>query len=191
MRLTIQRLTRPATRLDLAATKVFLRVDGDHEDSDICDMLEAAAHELEDVAELALIYQMIRVTVEGWPDSDSLRLPIGPVLSDDPSFQVMAEGELIEAELIPGARPQITLGETVTEYLRHARFVIEYQAGFGATAEALPPDIRHAIRDQVAQAYDFRAGHAGEGKAGAQARGTAGLSYAMQRVIGRYRGVQA
>lgn len=190
MRLTIQRLTRPPAGLDLSDTKVFLRVMHDLEDAQIAEMQDAAAHELEDAAEIALINQMVRVTVEGWPDSDRLRLPIGPVLGDDPVFQVMAEGELIEAELITGMRPVIVLGETVQEYLRHARFVIEYQAGFGATAEALPPDIRHALRDQVAALYDFRAANAHEGKA-AHARGTLSQSYAMQRAIGRYRGVRA
>jgi uncharacterized phiE125 gp8 family phage protein len=190
MRLIVQRLSRPAPDLDLAATKAFLRVDGDHDNTTITEMIEATAHQLEDAAEIALITQSIRVTIEGWPDSDRLRLPIGPVLTDDPVFQVMAEGELIEAELIPGARPVLILGETATEYLRHARIVIEYEAGFGGTTEAMPPDIRHAIRDQVAQLYDYRAGHAGEGKVSHQATGAAGLSYAMQRVLGRYRGVR-
>lgn len=191
MRLIIQRLSRPLPDLDLNATKEFLRVSGDHDDTTIAEMIAASAHQLEDAAEIALITQSIRVTVEGWPDSDRLRLPIGPVLTDDPVFQVMAEGELIEAELIPGARPVLILGETVTEYLRHARIVVEYEAGFGGTTEAIPPDIRHAIRDQVAQFYDFRAGHAGEGKVSSQAGGAAGLTYAMQRAIGRYRGVRA
>lgn len=191
MRLIIQRLSRPVPDLDLAMTKDFLRVIGHHDDATITEMIAATAHQIEDAAEIALITQSIRVTVEGWPDSDRVRLPIGPVLTDDPVFQVMAEGELIEAELIPGARPVLILGETVTEYLRHARIVIEYEAGFGSATEAIPPDIRHAIRDQVAQLYDFRAGHAGEGKASHQASGGAGLSYAMQRVLGRYRGVRA
>ncbi|MBB4209159.1 hypothetical protein [Roseinatronobacter bogoriensis] len=190
MRMTIQRLTRPALPLDLVATRDHLRIVGDHDDTSLIEMTEAAAHELEEAAEIALITQTIRVTVEGWPDSDRLRLPIGPVLGDNPTFQVMAEGELIEAELIGGTRPVLVLGETVTEYLHHARFVIEYEAGFGATPEALPPDIRHAIRDQVAALYDFRGANAHEAKT-PQARGTSSQSYAMQRAIGRYRGVKA
>ena len=190
MRMTIERLTRPPLDLDLAATRNHLRIDGDYDDASLIEMTEAAAHELQEAAELALITQMIRVTVEGWPDSDRLRLPIGPVLGDDPTFQVMAEGELIDAELIGGMRPVLVLGETVTEYLRHARFVIEYEAGFGATPEALPPDIRHAIRDQAGVFYDYRAANAHEAKT-PHARGTSGLSYAMQRAIGRYRGVAA
>ena len=102
----------------------------------------------------------------------------------------MAEGDFIEAELIPGMRPVIILGETATEYRHHARFVIEYEAVFGATAEALPPDIRHALRDQVVALFDFTGANAHEAKM-PQARGTAGRCYSLQRVIGRYRGVRA
>lgn len=191
MRMTIQRMTRPGLPFDLSETKLFLRVDGDDDDLTIQALTDAAAHEFEDASKVALITQVIRLTLDGWPDADRLRLPIGPVLSDDPVFQVMADGEAIEADLITGMRPQIILRADVTEALHHARVVIEYEAGFGATAEAIPPDIQHAIRDQVAQSYDWRGGHVGEGKTSAQARGTAGLSYAMQRVIGRYRGVKA
>lgn len=185
----IQRLTRPVVDLELTGTAEFIRVSHDEENSTILEMIQAAAHELEDAAEIALITQMIRVTVEGWPDSDRLRLPIGPVIGDNPAFQVMADGELIEAELIPGKRPLIILGETVTEYLQHARFVIEYDAGFGASADALPPDIRHAIRDQVATLFDFRGANPHDGRTGNQ-RGPAGQCYAMMRAIGRYRGVR-
>lgn len=187
----VQRLSLPSVpALDLAETRDFLRVVGDHEDATIFEMIEAAARELEDAAEIALRTQTIRVTVEGWPHSNRLRMPIGPVKGDDPTFQVTVDGAQIDAELIPGKRPFIALGETLTEYLHHARFVIEYEAGFGATAEALPPDIRHAIRDQVAALYDFRGANPHEAKT-PQAKGTAGQCYAMQRVIGRYRGVRA
>lgn len=190
MRLTVQRLTRPPLDLDLEATRNHLRIDGDYDDASLTEMTEAAAHELQEAAELALITQTVRVTLDGWPDSDSLRLPIGPVLSDDPAPQVSANGEQIEADLILGIRPVIILTGPMTEALRHARVVIEYQAGFGATAETLPPDIRHAIRDQVATLYDYRAANPHDGKT-PHARGTSGQSYAMQRVIGRYRGVKA
>ena len=65
MRMNIQRLTRPATGLDLAETKGFVRVVHDDDDTAIAEMQDAAAHELEDAAEIALINQMVRVTVEG------------------------------------------------------------------------------------------------------------------------------
>ncbi|MCC5966507.1 MAG: phage head-tail connector protein [Natronohydrobacter sp.] len=187
----IQRLTRPALPLDLSETKLFLRVDSDIEDLAIQALTDAAAHEIEDTAEIALVNQVIRVTLDGWPDTDRLRLPIGPVFGSDPTFQVMADGEQIEADLITGKRPVLVLASATPEALRNARVVIEYEAGFGSTSADLPPDIAHAIRDQVAQSYDWRGGHAGEGKAGQHPRGTSGQSYALQRVIGRYRGVRA
>lgn len=186
----VQRLTRPGLDLSLSELKTFLRVTHDDEDLTLDAMAHAVARELEDAAEIALIAQTIRVTLDGWPERDRLRLPIGPVLSDDPAPTVSANGEQIEADLILGNRPVIILAGAVTEALRHARVVIEYQAGYGATAETLPPDIQHALRDQVAVLYDFRGAHPHEGKA-PTARGTAGLCYAMQRVIGRYRGVRA
>ena len=186
----IQRLTRPGLDLSLSELKLFLRVDHDDEDLTISEMADAVARELEDAAEIALINQTIRVTLEGWPHAGSVRLPIGPVLSDDPAPQVSVNGEQIEADLILGNRPVIILTGPLTEALRHARIVIEYQAGYGATAATLPPDIQHALRDQVAVLYDFRGANPHEGRT-PTARGTSGLCYAMQRVIGRYRGVRA
>jgi hypothetical protein len=41
--------------------------------------------------------------------------------------------------------------------LMDGEIVITYQAGFGATLAAIPPDLQHAIIDQAVCAFDLRA----------------------------------
>jgi uncharacterized phiE125 gp8 family phage protein len=186
----IQRLSRDDTPPVLLDTvKLFIRVTGNDEDDIISQMTIAAARELEESAEIALLFQTVRITLDAWPVDNRLRLPIGPILAAEPEFTVTSDGATIAAEILTGLRPVLILPEPATEAQRLSRLVIEYQAGFGSSMQALPPDIPHAICDQVATLYDFRGANAHEGKAPA-ARGAAGQCYALQRVIGRYRGVR-
>ncbi len=185
----IERLTRPEPVADIAALRSHLRISGDHDDADLTAMHAAVAHELEDAAEIALIWHEVKLTLDRWPDSNRVRLPIGPVLGAYPPFTVTADGDEISADLIPGQRPVIILPDPPPG-ARHAQIVILYRAGWGEAESDLPPDIRHALRDQVGALYDWRAATPHEIKAPA-ARGSAGLCYAMARVIGRYRGVSA
>lgn len=181
----IERDNRPdALALPLEPVKLFLRVDGSHDDASIIDMIDAAARELEEAAQLALLFQTVRVTLDSWPATHRLRLPIGPALAGGPAVTVTAAGESVTATLRPGIRPAVILDGPVPA----GPVVIEYQAGFTDTPGALPPDIVHALRDQVAVAYDQRAGSPQLHRL-AKSTGTDGLSYAMQRCIGRYRGV--
>jgi uncharacterized phiE125 gp8 family phage protein len=59
--------------------------------------------------------------------------------------------------------------------------IITYTAGFGDTLASIPPDLRHAILDQAAVAFDLRG--QSDPKFGT------GLSPHMARVAARYRRV--
>lgn len=187
--LTVHRLTIPQDLPDdLAQVLEFLRVMPGDEDQEVSDMIATAAAELEQLAELALLSQAIRVTCDGWPEGGTLRLPIGPVLADA-AFDATADGQPLEAQLIPGLRPHLRLAGEPSSTLHRAHIVVEYQAGFGPAAGAIPADIRGAIRDQVAVLHYERGASAVTSKA-RNVRGIEGMSHAMQRVIGRYRGVR-
>lgn len=182
----IERVNQPATlAAPLEPVKAFLRVSGDHDDDQIEAMIDAAARELESGAELALLFQTIRVTLDEWPATRKVRLPIGPALVGGPAATVTADGDPVPATLRPGLRPALVLDGPP----QPGPVVIEYQAGFTDTPGLLPVDILGAIYDQVAVNYDQRGGSPQLRKL-AQSTGTDGQSYAMMRIIGRYRGVR-
>ena len=182
----IERLDRPAVLpVSLAAARDHLRVVHDDDDPQISALIAAAGREFEDAAEIALIDQTIRVILQGWPGGERLVLPVGFVRGDPSHVQVTADGEPIDAHLITGRRPVLVLGETAPH---KARVVVEYVAGFGDEPAAIPPDLQHALKDQVLAHFDFSGASPHDGKMHA-ARGTAGQSYAFQRALARYRGV--
>jgi uncharacterized phiE125 gp8 family phage protein len=187
--LTITRTTRPLVTLDPVDLRAHLRIVGDYDDTSLIAYAQAAAAELEDAAELALLTQTIRLTLDGWPADGRLRLPIGPVQASESEFSVTLDDDQVEADLVAGLRPVIVLRDPLTEAHRLGAFVVTYQAGWPDVA-SLPPDITHAIKDQTATLYDFRGANPHEGKQ-PHAGGLAGLSFAMHRVIGRYKGVRA
>ncbi|MFV0411252.1 MAG: hypothetical protein ACK5LJ_16590 [Paracoccus sp. (in: a-proteobacteria)] len=138
---------------------------------------DAAGLEAEDSAQIALLTQRVRVTLEAWPRALTLSLPIAPLL-DFASVTVSADGKPFEDfGVMTGLRPALRFNARPVGLV-----VIEYSAGFGDTAEAVPKDLRLAIMDQVACYFDAR------GVVDVKAR-TQSPHFA--RIIGRYRGVRA
>lgn len=174
----IERRTTPpasayATLAQIAC--VHVRVDDGDSEMEVERHYRAAAAELEAFAQLALINQSVRVTLECWPRSLVFPLPIAPVL-DPLSVTVSADGEDVSAfAVITGQRPAIRM-----EARPAGVVVIEYEAGFGETAEDIPADLAAAIADQAAALFDFRG--AGDGKSN-------GMSPHMARIAARYRRV--
>lgn len=174
----IERLERPlGAVVDLDELKSLARVEYDEEDWLLSQMGHAAAREAEDLAEIALLSQAVRVTLDGWPRTHSFRLPIGPLL-DWTSVTVTADGQPFEAfSTTTGTRPELRATARPS-----GRIVIEYVAGYGETRQTIPEDLLHAITDQ-ALAY-FEARGPGDPKQQAQ-------SPHFARIIGRRRGVRA
>lgn len=180
--ITVQRLTIPSELpVTLAEAMNHTRVDYQGEAEAIEGMIAAATAELERLAEIAVLPQTIRVIFDGLASDDWQRLPIGPVLGE-PLFEVTADGLPIDGDLLTGYRPRFRPLAPVSD-LRHARVILDYQAGWASP----PPDVRLAILDQVAVSYDQRAANAHTSDRASTGLGA--LAYAMQRVVGRYRGV--
>ena len=180
--ITVQRLAVPsALPVTVAEAMNHARVDYQGEAAAIEGMITAATAELERLAEIAVLPQTIRVIFEGLASDGWQRLPIGPVIGE-PLFELTADGLPVDGELLGGIRPQFRPLAPASE-LRHARVFLDYQAGWASP----PADVRQAIPDQVAVSYSYRAATAHNSHRASTGLGA--MAYAMQRAIGRYRGV--
>ena len=173
----VERLTSPSTPVvSPAHLSEQARVTDAVQEAELVRMAAAVAVELEHYAQIALLDQTIRVTLECWPRADTLPLPIAPVVNAL-SVKVTAEGVAYDAfAVVTGQRPSIRkTGDRPTGVV-----VIEYQAGFGSVASDVPPDLAHAILDQAAALFDMRGTEGGK---------VNGMSAHMQRIAARYRRV--
>ncbi|MFC0161420.1 hypothetical protein CDZ97_07820 [Mameliella alba] len=166
---------------DLDAVKDHLRVDFTDDDTGIGNMARTAAQEVEQVAQIALLTQTIRVVILDPGTDRILRLPIGPV-ADDAEVTVSIDGtSFTDFTLIGGIRALIRFGDTF-DNLTPEQIAIEYPAGFGDSATDIPADLAQAIMDQTALHYD--------GRSPMDAKSLT-TSPHMARIAARYRGVQA
>lgn len=159
--------------------KAYSRVDFSHEDSGLTQMGMAAADEVEHFAQVALLNQSIRVVMFDMVIHAGIALPIGPVIDGSPASVTIDGESLTGFEIIAGTRPYLVWPGIIRGQACD-RVQIEYQAGFGATEDAIPDDLRQAILDHVALVYSTRAPE--EAK-------TLARSSHLARVGARYRGV--
>ena len=167
----------------LSDVKAHLRVVHSEEDAAIANMAWTAAAEIEHFAQIALVDQLIRVTIfDPSPTASMISLPIGPARADTVATVLVDGLPFTDFELVPGHRPFLHLKAGFFERDPiPGRMSIEYIAGFGGTAAAIPRDLAQAIADQAAVHFDNRAPH------DARALTT---SPHMQRIGARYRGVK-
>lgn len=173
----VERLN-PLNIMPFDATKLatHCRVDTAGQ-AEVTDHGKVAAAELEQVAQLALFNQTIRVTLDGWTRAATLPLPISPLL-DPLSVTVKVDGQVFTGfAVVTGRRPSLRLTDSLPSC---EVVVIEYLAGFGDELAELPADLIHAIMDQASAYYDARG--IGDGK-------TNGMSPHMARIAARYRRV--
>lgn len=150
----------PTTNLNpflLQDVRQYLRVTDSGEDAAILQMARAAAEELEHFAQIALLTQTIRVTIfdPGCLSTSYLSLPVGPVQEGSVATITIDGAPFTDFDLCTGNRPSIRFGRSFWDMLV-TRLVIEYEAGFGASASAIPFDLAQAIKDQAALVYDGR-----------------------------------
>ena len=158
MRMLVHRVAvNSAAPFNLSAIKAHMRVDGDHDDAAIENIAWTAAEDIQDFAQIALLAQNIRVSVfEPDLNASFLRLPVGPVL-DDAQISVTLDGAAFTGfDLVRGNRPMLRWACPTFEGLLPSRINIEYEAGFGAEADAIPRDLAQAVMDQAALLYDGR-----------------------------------
>lgn len=136
----------------------------------------ATAQEFENYAQIALLFQTVKVTIEDRILRSMLPLPVAPLI-DPLSVSITVDGAPFDDfAVIAGNRPALHFNGSKPRGL----VVIEYQAGFGETHVDLPRDIKLAIADQASASFDMRGG--GDGKSN-------GMSPHMARIAARYRRV--
>lgn len=173
----VERLSRLAVDpFDIADLETHLRVT-DELAFEGAALADAAALELELYASIALFNQSIRVRLDAWPGEDWLALPIAPHVAGAPLAVTVAGVTVTRFTVVDGLRPALRLTDLPVE----GEVVITYQAGFGSTFASIPADLRRAILDQAAVAYDVRGT--------SEAKWGTGLSPHMARVAARYRRV--
>lgn len=130
--------------------KAHLRVDADDDDLLIQRMMLAAARDLEAYAEIALTRQTISLTVladERQPDQ-VYDLPIGPLA---PDADVTVDGAALLNGISGDRWPVLMLPDWL-----HGPVRVTYEAGFGDTDASVPDDLKLAVMEQAAFAYDNR-----------------------------------
>lgn len=180
MKMLVQRIPiSTALPFVLAEVKEYTRISFNDDDVTLNKMGWAAAAEVEQFAQVALLTQSVRVTIFNVVLGSGLALPVGPV-ADSATVTVTMDGQsLTDFELVAGLRPYLVWPSLVRGRAVE-RVVVEYPAGFGDTAEDVPHDLGQAVLDQVALIFDNRA----SGSARPLAR-----SSHLARVGARYRGV--
>lgn len=157
------RTVAPAVKaLGLEDAKTHLRVDGEDSDARIQSLIDAVIAEVEGPrgVGLAMIAQTWRLSLDGFPEV--IELPLGPVISVTSVTYVDAAGTT--QTLSPGLYQVSTASRPATvrpayglswptARLDVGAVEVTFQAGYGATSDALPPDLRSALRLLV-QHYD-------------------------------------
>lgn len=159
-----------AAPFDLEAVKTHARIDGDYENDALAMMAGAAAREIEAHCELALLTQLITLTVQA--EGEAIPLPCGPA---DSLGEVTVDGAALINGLTGGRYPVLHLPDDM-----RGPVIVAYVAGFGDEADSIPDDLQLAIMDQAGAYYDTRA----------TTDGPQGLTLAASRIAARYRRVR-
>ncbi|MCG7623010.1 hypothetical protein [Epibacterium sp. Ofav1-8] len=165
--------------LDLLKGHIRADPSDTSEDVEITNLGLAAAAEIEQVSQIALLEKTVRVTVFEASMGELWRLPIGPA-KDTATPTVTINGQpFSDYTFFGGNRPHLKWGNSFAN-LSLSWVQIEYQAGFGDTASSIPADLSYALMDQAALLYDARS-----------PLSTKSLTHSphMARIGAKYRGV--
>lgn len=173
--------TSPA--VSLSDVKALARIDHSDEDALLARMTFVAASEIEAHSELALLSQIVTVTLTEW--GCTISLPIGPLwsagLTSNPvTVQARdAAGALstVSAWWIEAGRYPVL---HLTEEVSAEALIVTYPAGYGLDGSSIPHELRFAIADQVASTYDARG----------LVDGPQGMSLATTRIAARNRRIK-
>lgn len=172
-----------AAPYDLGALKDRGRISFDDDDLQLSVMGDAAAAEIERHCELALLAQVVTVTLRSW--CSRIPLPVGPfyagALAEHPiTVELLDEAGTATPHpagwWIEGGRYPVL---NLTTSGSGVALRISYPAGYGMDAGSIPADLGLAIADQAAAFYDQR----GPDDA------PQGLSVAAARIAARHRRV--
>jgi uncharacterized phiE125 gp8 family phage protein len=157
-------LTPPAVEpVTLAQAKSFLRVEHDDDDAAIAALIAGARMHVEAQTRRALMAQSWRIARDAWPESGRLALLPVPLRALT-AVRIYQEGGAAQALDPDGfaldaasAPAQLTVPRDMPRPGRAlAGIEIDFEAGYGASADDVPEPLRHAIQILVAHWYENR-----------------------------------
>jgi len=161
-------VTPPAAEpVSLAEAKLHLRVDIADDDTLISGLIVAARSYSERVLRRALITQTLELVLDGWPNGNTIKLPMPPLQSatvkytDDDAVEhtLPASEYIVDTASVPG---RIVLKDDYswpTDDLQESGAIrVRYVAGYGAAGTAVPYTILLAIKMLIGHLYENREG---------------------------------
>jgi uncharacterized phiE125 gp8 family phage protein len=148
--------------LSLAEAKRWLRVDHADDDGLISTLIQSAREMVEARTGRALMAQTWRVTLDDWPDSYRIALPLLPVLSITAVRVISAAGQgavlasasyTLEVQSDP---PVLAVSTPLPPGRLRNGIEIDVVAGYGAAASDCPETLRQAMRLMLGAAYARR-----------------------------------
>jgi len=150
--------------VSLARAKEHLRADDAADDALIADMIAAATRRVERETGLALITSQWRLLADNLPADCTLRIPLFPVRSID-EVAVRTDGGW---QVVPATDWQADLASRPARLRATAPWPapdgelnavrITFTAGFGATPDDVPEELRMAVLILAAHFYERREG---------------------------------
>jgi len=171
------RVTAPATdAVPIDQLRAFLRLSDTAEDDALAHALESAWRAAETYTARAFIHQTWRKVMDRWPADGLVTLPRPPVVE---VISVALRGPDGQETIIPPADYTADLSTAPGRVVPWGRWplpevpiggiALTFQAGYGASPEAVPAPIRQAIKITAAHLFETREG-GGHGALPAEAR---------------------
>jgi len=150
--------------VSFAEAKAHIRVDSSDDDTLINSLILTAQLHIEAALGLALITQSWRLVLDCWPLGDTLEMPLRPLVSVAEIRLIDGEGgsEIIDAVNysvdVASTVPRITSrsGYWPSPGARNNGIEIDFVAGYGEAASAVPFPIRQALLMLIAHWYENR-----------------------------------
>ena len=147
--------------VSLAEAKAFLKVEDTAEDGLITTLISAARLHIEGVTGRALLAQSWRVVLDAWPDTRTVRLPVGPFISLTEISAYDQGGGVHPIGLAQFfAEPDrflLPVSVAGMPSLRERQGLeVDYVAGYGTEPAEVPADIRQALLVLVAYWFEHR-----------------------------------
>lgn len=153
-----------AEPVTVAEAKAHLRIDGSEEDVLLASLILTSRLHVEAALGLALIDQTWRLTLDRWPASGIVELPIAPLQAVTNVFVLDGNGDAVAMPAtrylvdIAAKPPRIVWNSAVLPMpgISINGIEINVAAGFGPDAASVPAPLKHAILMLTAHWYEHR-----------------------------------